>query len=324
MRRRRGLGAAVALALVAAVAVAASETRTVLPMATGDVTGAYYPSGVALCRVVNEGRRDHGLRCAATLSQGSVDNVGQLRRGEVDLAIVQSDVQDAAWRGAGPFDGAGAFGDLRAVTALYPEPLALVARADAGVSALPDLLGKRVNVGAPGSGQRELVEALMAALGWRESAFGALLDLDPAAAVDALCAGRIDAFFFAVGQPALAIQEATSGCGATLVNVAGPEVDALVAANPFYLAAEIPAGLYAGVDRNVPTFGVSATLVTRADIADADIQTVAGAILDSLPALAGFDPTLGALDPAAMPRLGLTAPLHPGAEAAFRARGLLD
>lgn len=322
-RVRRFFAAALALA-VAAPGLAAGESQRVLAMATGDVTGSYFPAGVALCRVVNEGRRDHGLRCAATLSQASVDNIGQLRRGEVDLAIVQSDVQDGAWRGLGAFAGDGAFAELRAVMALFPEPLALVARGDSGIAGLGDLPGERVSVGAPASGQRALIEALMAELGWRDTAFGAMLELEPAAAVNALCEGRIDAFFFAVGQPALAIQEATSSCGATLADVAGPAVDALVAANPFYFAAEIPAGLYAGVDRPTPSFAVGATLVTRADLPEAEIETVTAAILDNLAALAGFDPTLAGLDPTAMARRGLTAPLHPGAAAAFRARGLAE
>lgn len=326
MMTRRGSFFAAALALsMAPVApgLAASEAQRVLPMATGDVTGSYFPAGVALCRVVNEGRREHGLRCAAVPTQASVDNVARLRGGEVDLAMVQSDAQDAAWRGAGAFAEAGPFAELRAVMALFPEPLTLVVRAESGIAALGDLPGKRISVGPPASGQRALIDALVAGLGWRDTAFEAL-ELDPAAAVNALCEGRIDGFFYAVGQPALAIQEATSSCGATLVDIAGPEVDALVAADPFYFATEIPAGLYAGVDRPVPSFGVGATLVTRADLADAEIETVTTAILDALGELAGFDPTLAGLDAAEMPRQGLTAPLHPGAEAAFRAQGLME
>lgn len=325
---RRGLlGVALAFAIGGAVAAGgagASETRRVLPLATGDVTGAYFSAGVALCRVVNEGRREHGLRCAAVPSQASVENIGLLRSREVDLAMAQSDVQSAAVRGAGALQGAGAYPELRAVMALYPEPLTLVVRADAGVAALDDLLGKRISVGPPGGGQRALIDELIARLGWRGSAFRETLELEAAEAVNALCEDRIDAFFYVVGQPALAIQEATSSCGAALVDVAGPVVDALVAANPFYVAIEIPSGLYAGVDRPVQSFGVTATLVTRADLPDADVEIVTGAILDHLSDLAGFDPTLADLDPAAMARSGLTAPLHPGAEAAFRARGLMD
>jgi len=323
-RRRLLLAAAAALgaALVAgAPGPLAAQVQRVVALATGDVTGAYFPAGVALCRVMNEGRREHGLRCAALTSEGSLDNVARLRSGEVEFALVQSDVQADAVAGEGAFAGA-AFGGLRSVLSLYPEPLALVVRADAGIAALGDLPGKRVSLGPAGSGQRALIEALMAGLGWREGAFAETPELPAAAAVAALCEGRIDAFFFAVGQPAMAIREATSGCGARLVAVDGPAAEAIVASNPEIVAVDIPAGLYAGQDAPVRTLGPTATLVTRAEVAEADVEILAGAILDNLAGLAGFDPTLARLDPAAMAAAGLTAPLHPGAEAALRARGL--
>ncbi len=310
---------ALALTSLGASAQEAADETTVLPMATGAVSGAYFPVGVSLCRVVNADRADHGLRCAAVPSQGSVENIGLLRAGDADLAIVQSDVQDAALNGTGSFAEAGAFEGLRAVMALYAEPLALVAAADAGIASLEDLPGKRVSLGEDGSGQRPLIADLMQEMGWRETALDAVTDLSPSAAATALCEGRIDAFFYAVGHPALAVGEAVSACGATLVPVQGPAVDAVTVGSPFYFAAEIPAGAYVGVDAPVPTFGVGATLVTRADVPEDQIRTVTAGILGALPDLAGFNPLLNGLDPAAMRLQALSAPLHPGAAAAFEA-----
>lgn len=326
--RRRGAAAFFLAALVAAAPAGAQAPADrpadrVVVMATGDVAGAYFPAGVALCRVVNETRAAHGLRCTAQPSEGSVGNIAALRAGDVELAIVQSDVADAALKGVGAFAGAGPFPELRAIAALFPEPLTLVARAGSGITGLGDLAGKRVSIGPAGSGQRALIAGLTERLGWREGAFEAA-ELAPAEAVAALCDGRIDAFFYAVGHPALAVAEATSGCGATLVPLQGPEVDALIAANSLAFAAEIPAGTYQGAPAATPTLGVGAVLVTRADVPAADVQIVTGAILDNLSDLAGFAPILAGLDPRAMPRRGVTAPLHPGAEAAYAARGLLD
>ncbi len=178
-------------------------------------------------------------------------------------------------------------------------------------------------MGPEGGGQRALIDALLARLGWREGAFEAQA-LATSAAVSALCQGQIDAFFVTLGHPALAVREAVDGCGATLVPLAGPEVDAVVAADPALFTTAIPGGLYRGVDADVPSFGVGAALLTRADVPEAEVETVTGAILDNLPALAGFEPTLAGLDPVEMPRRGLVAPLHPGAAAAYRARGLID
>ena len=322
--RREMFAIALAAALAAGAAAGASEGTRVLGLATGDASGAYFPAGIALCRVVNVDRPTHGLRCAALLSEGSVANLDALRAGEVELALAQSDAQDAAWRGADAFAGEGPFEGLRSVASLFPEPLTLIAAEGAGIAGLGDLLGKRVNLGPAGSGQRAMVEALMGRLGWRNSAFADAGALPTAEAVAALCEGRMDAIFLAIAHPALAVQEATAACGGALVPVEGPQVAALVAANPFYFATEIPGGLYAGAPDPAPSFGVAATLVTREDLPAGVVETVLGAILDALAPLAGFEPVLAALDPEAMPRRGLTAPLHPGAEAVYRARGLIE
>ena len=119
-------------------------------MGTGSINALYYPVGVSLCRLVNQDRRTSGIRCAARPSEGSVGNVAELRANRLDLALVQSDTQADAWAGRGAFAAAGPFASLRAVMSLYPEPLTLVARADAGIAGLSDLPGKRVAIGPPG------------------------------------------------------------------------------------------------------------------------------------------------------------------------------
>jgi TRAP transporter TAXI family solute receptor len=289
-------------------------------MGTGNVAGAYYPVGVALCRLVNQHRRDSGLRCAARPSEGSVGNLTALRDGSFDLAIVQSDTQEAALGGSGVFAPAGPFEALRAVAALYPEPLTIVARADAGVARVEDLAGKRMAWGAPGTGTRALADALLAALGWTAESFAPVTGLSPDRLADALC----DAFAYVVGHPALVVQEATTACDAVLVDVSGPAIDALVAETPAFVAATIPAGLYRGNDRPVATFGVGATLVTRADQPEARIDTIVRSVFDDIEMLRGLDPVLVDLDPAAMARDGLAAPLHPAAERYYRERGWID
>ena len=322
MGLRQAIGA---LALVAALAgPAAAQDTTVVPMGTGAVTGVYFPVGVALCRLANQHRRETGLRCAAQPSAGSVANIAGLRDGSLDLAIVQSDVQAEALAGAGTFADAGAFADLRAVMALYPEPLTLVARADAGIAQIEDLAGKRVWIGAAGSGTRTIADALMGALGWTADTFEAVPDLPSDLLGRALCDGEIDAFLYTVGHPALVIQEATTSCDAVLVDIAGPAVDALVASRPYFVAATIPAGLYRGNRRPVTTFGVGATLVTRAEVPDDTVYAIVSGVFDDFEMLRGLDPVLAALDPQQMTREGLSAPLHPGAARYYREQGWIE
>ncbi len=318
----RLIALAVGLALTALPPSAGALDQRLARMATGSLAGAYFPVGVALCRLVNETRREHGIRCSAQPSEGSVANIEALRAGAADFAIVQSDVQNAAMRGGGVFAGEPAFEDLRAVMSLHPEPLTVVARADAGIERFEDLFGKRISYGNPGSGQRALWDTLAGRMGWTPASFTAALELDPDQQAAALCDGRIDAFVFAIGHPAPSILEATSGCDAVLVPVTGPRISALVSVNPFYFETDIPGGLYRGNPDDVPTFGVGATLVTRADVADDVVATLFDSVFGNIETLRGLDPVLSDLDPREMATDGLTAPLHPAAEAILSRQGL--
>lgn len=317
-------------ALVALLAIAAGSPpgiaadSVLVRMATGAVNAVYFPVGVSLCRVVNTERPAHGVRCSALPSGGSVDNVAMLRAGEVEAAIIQSDVQEAAWLGEGVFAGAGPDDSLRALLALHPEPLTVVSRRADGIVSIGDLRGKRISYGSEGSGVRAVWDTVMDASGWSAADFGDVPDTPAADLAEALCAGSIDAFVVAVGHPARSVQEATLGCDAVLVPVEGPAVDELVAGRQVYFPAEIPGGLYKGNPDSVPTFGVGATLVTAARMPDTVVEVLVTRILDSLEDLRAFEPALSNLDPAAMANAGRTAPLHPAAERVLRGRGLLD
>ena len=136
--------------------------------------------------------------------------------------------------------------------ALHPEPLTLVARADAGITQVEDLAGKRVWLGAEGSGTRALAGELMQALGWSADSFAPTSEIGADRLADALCDGEIDAFLYAIGHPALAIQEATTGCDARLVPLAGPAIDASSRRAPDLLAATIPAASTAATQAPYP------------------------------------------------------------------------
>ncbi len=128
--------------------------------------------GKAICQIVNRDLRTHGVRCSPEATPGSVYNIGAIQSGELEFAIVQSDVQFAAYKGDGVWTGK-AFPDLRSVLSLYPELVTVIARADSHIQELAGLAGRRVNVGSPGSGTRATWDAIEAELGWRDSAAGA-------------------------------------------------------------------------------------------------------------------------------------------------------
>lgn len=302
---------------------AAASAETFLTIGTGSVTGVYYPTGGAICRLVNKGRKDHGVRCAVESTGGSIYNLKTIRAGQLDMGIAQSDWQYYAWHGTGGFADEGPFKELRAVFSLHPEPFTVVARADSGIRTFADLKGKRVNIGNPGSGQRGTMEVLMKALGWTRADFALTAELAPAEQSRALCDNNVDAIVFVVGHPNASIKEATTACEAVVVPVAGPAVDALVTEHPYYRRAVIPGGLYRGTDADVQTFGVGATLVTSAAVPEASVYQLVKAVLENFEDFRRLHPTFATLEKAGMVKEALSAPLHEGALRYYREAGLM-
>ncbi len=292
-----------------------------LLIGTGPVVGLHFPAGGAICNMMN---RAAGMTvCAVVVSEGSAANLAALKAGSIDLAIVQSDWQYHAIKGQATDNAESHFDGLRAVFSLYSEPVTIVARRDSGIASLADLKGKRVNLGLPGSSGRASAEALMAAMGWNLKDFGSVGELAPEHQPEALCADVIDAYIVPTAHPSGIVSEATQGCGALLVPVSGSAAERLVADNPFYAFTTIPGGTYSGNPDPVTTFGLKATVVTRADI-DADvIYRVVKAVFDDFPNFVAQHPVFAGLEPKGMAHDGNTAPLHEGAVRYFKERGWL-
>ncbi len=316
------------LVLAAGLGVAVSSGATAaeqsfITIGTGGVTGVYYPTGGAICRLVNKGRKEHGIRCSVESTGGSVYNINTIRAGELDMGVAQSDWQFHAYNGTSKFADAGPFKELRAVFSVHPEPFTVVARADSGVKKFQDLKGKRVNIGNPGSGQRGTMEVLMGALGWTNADFKLASELKAAEQSRALCDNKIDAMVYTVGHPAGSIKEATTSCDSVLVEVSGPEVDKLVGDNDYYRKATIPGGMYRGSDGDVMTFGVGATFVTSTNVPDDVVYQVVKAVFENFDDFKKLHPAFGVLKKEEMIKDGLSAPLHPGAVRYYKEAGLM-
>jgi TRAP transporter TAXI family solute receptor len=322
MFNRLKLTAAVlAAGTMMAPAVSAQDFFTI---GTGGVTGVYYPTGGAICRLVNKGRKEHGLRCSVESTGGSVYNINTIRAGELEFGVAQSDIQFNAFNGTEQFEAEGPFEDLRAVFSIHPEPFTVVARADAGITSFDDLYGKRVNIGNPGSGQRATIEVLLEAKGKSTSDFALATELKAAEQSAALCDNQIDAMVYTVGHPSGSIQEATTACDSVLVTVAGPEVDTLVADNPYYRKATIPGGMYRGNDADTETFGVAATFVTSTAVSEETVYQLVKGVFDNFDDFKGLHPAFANLTEAEMVSEGLSAPLHDGAARYYRERGWIQ
>jgi TRAP transporter TAXI family solute receptor len=326
MKRIALTAAAVALAagaFVAAEAPVAEAQQKFITIGTGGVTGVYYPTGGAICRLVNKGRKQHGIRCSVESTGGSVYNLNTIRAGELDMGVAQSDWQYHAYHGTSKFKDAGPFKELRAVFSVHPEPFTVVARADSGIMDFMDLEGKRVNIGNPGSGQRGTMEVVMAALGWDKGTFALASELKSAEQSKALCDGKIDGYGYTVGVPNAGVAVATDGCGARIINLAGDVEKKLVSANPFYAFATIPKGTYKSTTADVTTFGVMATFVTSADVSDQVVYEVTRAALENIADFRKLHPAFRNLDPKRMMKDGLSAPLHKGAAKYYKEKGMM-
>jgi TRAP transporter TAXI family solute receptor len=262
------------------------------------------------------------VRCSAEPTSGSGYNVDGLRAGELDLALVQSDVQYAAYQGRGQWQDA-PYADLRSILSLYPELVTVLARPGAQVGDVKNLKGKRVDIGRPGSGAHATWEAIEAALGWTRADLRFAAELKPDSAGFALCAHEIDASVQIVGHPSAWLAQRVDECDLSLVSIAGPAISDLVAGRPYYRLGEIPAGIYGG-NAATPTFGVSATLVASADLPDEIAYVFAKSAIEGVEQLRSRRPALAGLKPKEMVQASLTAPLHPGAERAYRELGLTN
>ena len=319
-------GFKIAFVGVAATAVMAPAAfaEEFITIGTGGVTGVYYPTGGAICRLVNKGRKDHGVRCSVESTGGSVYNINTIREGELEFGVAQSDWQYHAYNGTSKFEDAGKFEGLRAVFSVHPEPFTVVARADSGIKTFADLKGKRVNIGNPGSGQRGTMEVLLEALGWTTDDFALATELKASEQSAALCDNQIDAMVYTVGHPSGSIQEATTACDSVLVEVSGEAVEKLVADNSFYRTATIPGGMYRGNDADTATFGVGATFVSSDAVSEDAVYAVVSSVMNNIEDFKGLHPAFANLDPKEMATAGLSAPLHPGAAKYYKEAGIIE
>ena len=206
---------------------------------------------------------DKAYRCTAPSTGGSNYNIGQIKEGEFQFGVAQSDWQYHAVNGSSKWEGK-QFKGLRAVFSVHNEPFQIWASAKSGISDFSGLKGKVVNIGNPGSGQRGTMEELMKAMGVDNSYFKSITELTSSEQVKALCDGKIDAYGYSVGFPNGAMEQAaTCGAKALPITLTGGPVQGLIDGADYYAAATIPAGTYTGQKKDVTTFGaVSYTHLT--------------------------------------------------------------
>jgi hypothetical protein len=271
-----------------------------ITIGTGGVTGVYYPIGGSICRLVNKGKKEHGVRCSVESTSGSVYNINTIRAGELDMGVAQSDWQYHAYKGTSKFKGAGPFKALRAVFSVHAE---------------------RINIGSPGSGTETTWNIMWNAMGYKNSDLKLVAQMKLAETPGALCDNKIDALFFLVGHPNGLSKEATTRCDSILVVADGPAIVKLVRENTFYRYAKIPAGMYRGNPEYVKTFGVGAIVISSTRTPARTVYQVVKAVFENFNQFKRLHPVFGVLKKSEMIKDVLSAPLHDGAKKYYKEKG---
>lgn len=311
-----------AIAVTGLLSIPAMATEYVT-IGTGGVTGVYYPTGGSICRLVNKGKKEHGVRCSVESTGGSVYNINTIKAGELEMGVAQSDWQYHAYNGTSKFEKQGAFKELRAIFSVHGEPFTVLARADSGIKTFDDLKGKRVNIGNPGSGQRGTMEVVMKEKGWTSKDFKLASELKASEQAKALCDNKIDAMVYVVGHPSGAIKEATTTCDSKLVTVKDMTIDKIVKNNDYYKYTTVPGGMYKGNPQPTTTFGVAATFVTSSKVSEKVIYTVVKSVFENFDSFKKLHPAFANLTKEDMVNNGNSAPLHRGAVKYYKEAGLL-
>lgn len=309
-----------ALALSAALLLSGCGGKSSgnLKLGTGGTTGTYYAYGGVLANILNE--KLNGTKITVQSTGASKANIFLIEDKEADLAIVQNDVMDYAYNGTDLFEGDGAVKSFSTVAALYAEVCQVVA-VDS-IKSIADLKGKRVSVGDAGSGvefnARQILEAYGISFDDIE-----VNNLSFGDSSDALKDGKIDAFFCTAGAPTTAVVELSTTNPISLLPVDDEHVNKLIEKYPFYTKFAIPGGSYKGVDGDVQTVAVKATLIVSNTTPDDVVYELVKGIFDNKDAITASHAKGAELDTKYAVE-GISVPFHPGAEKYFKEVGALS
>ncbi|MCG3417825.1 TAXI family TRAP transporter solute-binding subunit [Oceanobacillus jordanicus] len=285
------------------------ETPEFLQMLTGGTSGTYYPLGGEMAKIITD---ETGMETNAVSSNASADNMISLQDGEAELAFVQTDVAANAIDGVNSFDG-NPVDNVSAIGSLYPETIQIVTTADSGIASVEDLAGKKVSVGAPGSGTFVNAEQILEIHGMTMDDIDQQ-NLDFGESTGGIQDGNIDAAFITSGTPTGAVEGLAATVDVSIVPIEQEKVDELVEKYPYYAADTVPADTYSGQSEEVNTVAVLAMLAVTNSLSEDAVYDITKAIYENTDGMAHakaeFISTDSALD-------GIGIDVHPGAQKYF-------
>ncbi len=310
----------VVAAVVAAAAIFSApvgRAQSFINVLTGGTSGVYYPLGVAIGKILGDHLPDVKVQVQAT--KASVENLILLQQGRGEIAFALGDSLKAAWDGDEEAGFKRKMDKLRTLGAIYPNYIQIVATADSGIKTLADLKGKSLSVGAPKSGTELNSRAIMAAAGISYKDIGKVEYLPFAESVDLMKNRQLDATLQSAGLGVASLKDLSVS---TDINVVAVPKEVVEKIGPPFVPVVIPAGTYAGQDKDVSTAAVVNYLVTSSAVSDDIAYQMTKLIYESLGELANAHVSGKEikLETAAE---GSPVPLHPGAIRYYREKGLI-
>lgn len=312
--------------LIIGLAIGAAQSTTLqakemILVRGGSISGLYYQLAKETCAILNDTQT--GIDCTARPGLGSIFNINAVSRGLQQFAVAQSDRNWEAVNGAGTWSNLGPVENLRSLFSAHSETVLLVVRKSANIRQVTDLVGKRVNVGNTNSGQRGGAELVLKAYGIDPEQDILAEALQQSDAAKALIEGRIDAFFYTVGNPSKAISIPADEIDIDILSLDADAIKNAMTDGPLLASAMIPAGTYRGVDHDVETVGVTGIVITSAEISDTLVYAIVKAVFENLDRLTEANPAFRDLKPQEMSAVAVP-PLHEGAKRYYRERGWIS
>ena len=285
---------------------------------TGGTSGVYYPLGVALSQVYGKAMPEAKIAVQAT--KASAENLNLIEAGRGELAFTLGDALSDAWRGNAEAGFKTPLKKLRAVAAIYPNYIQIVASADSGIHSLADLKGKRISVGAPKSGTELNARAILKAAGLTYADFAKVEYLPFGESVELMKNRQLDATLQSAGLGVASLRDLATSM--KIVVVAIPADVVAKVGDPAYKPAVIPAKTYDGQDSDVPSVAIGNVLVTNESVPEQTVYLMTKALFENLPTLVAAHNAARAIKLESATE-GLAVPLHPGAARYYKEMHIL-
>ncbi|MBP2242838.1 TRAP transporter TAXI family solute receptor [Cytobacillus eiseniae] len=292
---------------------AGTEKPKFMSILTGGTGGTYYPLGGAFANIISD---ETGIQTTAESSGASAENMNTLKDGNAEIAFSQTDIASYAKEGKLMFEGA-AVDNVSAIGTLYPETIQIVTTTKSGIKTVEDLKGKKVSVGAPGSGTNPNAEQILEMHGMTFDDINKQ-DLSFDESTAGIQDGTIDAAFVTAGTPTGAVEGLSATEDVVIIPIAQDKIDALIEKYPYYVKDEVPAGTY-GLADAVTTVAVQAMLVVTNDLSEDVVYEVTKAIFENLDQVAHAKGKLISAENAVN---GVGIDIHPGAQKYYDEKGI--